>query len=272
VRYMRGGEQGVAQKRNMGALNSTGNICFFVDDDIILDRNYVEKILEVYSKYPNTLGVAGHIVNMGPHPSLKGKLSNIINRVLRVYHYTPDACKVRPLGITYPYPLTKIINCEWLNAGCVSYKKEVFRKFKWDENLKRYSISEDKDLSYKIYKCHPFSLFMTPYAKAFHSRSPAGRFSSRYIIYMTVCHSVYLYFKNFKQTLRNSLTFTWGLFFGHLACQILSRNAHNVIHQIGAYLHLFKNFKEIKKGNFASLDQCARIAIEKIMDFGCGCD
>jgi glycosyltransferase involved in cell wall biosynthesis len=253
VKYLRGGEKGVAQKRNIGAFHSTGDVCFFIDDDIILDKKYVEKILEVYEKYPNALGVAGHIISQKP-PS---KLSNIIRRILLEFHCSYNSAKVRPIGISYPYPLTRIINCEWLNAGTVSYKRAVFKEFKWDEALMTYSISEDKDLSYRIYKRYPNSLFMTPYAKAFHAKSKAGRFSNKYVTYMGVAHTVYVFYKNFKQTLRNVLSFYYGLFIGHLIHQILSRDPFKVIHQIGAYFCLFKNFKEIRNGNFTFLDKIA---------------
>jgi GT2 family glycosyltransferase len=255
LKYLRGGEHGVAQKRNIGVFQSTGDICFFIDDDMILDRDYIKKVLEVYEKYPNALGVAGYIVNIYSSGfSARDKLSNIIRRILLVFHFTRDACKVRPIGISYPFPLTKIISCDWLNAGSVSYRKKVFKEFKWDENLRTYSISEDKDLSYRIYKRYPNSLYMTPYAKIFHAESPAARFPKKYVIYMGVAHSVYIFYKNFKQTLINNITFIWGLFFGHLIHQILTRNPHNVIFQIGAYLNLFKNFKQIKQGDFSCLD------------------
>ncbi|MEM2704221.1 MAG: glycosyltransferase family 2 protein [Candidatus Bathyarchaeia archaeon] len=254
VKYIRGGEQGVAQKRNIGVSHSTGSICFFIDDDMILDKKYVEKILEVYATYPNALGVAGHIVNFNLDVSLKSKFSRVMGRLLLIFNCAQDTCKVRPIGITYPYPLTKIINCEWLNAGSVSYRKKVFDEFKWDENLKTYSISEDKDLSYRIYQRYPNSLFMTPYAKIFHTVSPAARFPKEYVIYMGVAHTVYVFYKNFKQTLKNNIVFFWGLLFGHLLSQILTRNPYNVIYQIRAYFYVFKNFKEIKSGNFTFLE------------------
>lgn len=250
IKYLRGGEKGVAQKRNIGFLHSTGDICFFIDDDIILDKNYIKKILEVYEKYPNALGVAGHITMESFRFS---QLSNTIKRIFLEFHFTPNACIARPLGISYPYPLTKIIKCQWLNAGTVSYKREILRDFKWDENLKTYSISEDKDLSYRIYKRYPDSLFMTPYAKAIHTRSPTARFPRKYIVYMEVAHSAYVFYKNFKPTLRNNIVFFLGLL-GHLILSVLGRNPHGLVFQIGAYINLVKNFKEIKKGNFSFLE------------------
>lgn len=254
IKYLRGGEEGVAQKRNIGLSHAIGDICLFLDDDIIIDKNYIKKILEVYEKHPNALGVGGYIITEALPFSA---LSNSIKRVLFVFHFTSDACRVRPLGISLPYPLTKIINCGWLNGGTASYKREIFKDFRWDENLKAYSISEDKDLSYRICKRYPNSLFMTPYAKAIHTKSTAARLSNKYVIYMGVAHSAYVFYKNFKQTLQNNVFFVWGLFFGHLIHQVLTKNPNNVIFQIGAYLNLLKNLREIKKGNFASLESIA---------------
>jgi len=254
IKYLRGGEEGVAEKRNIGLSHTIGDICLFIDDDIIINKNYIKKILEVYETHPNALGVGGYIIN---EPLPFSSLSNSIKRVLFVFHFTPDACRVRPIGISLPYPLTKIINCEWLNGGTASYKREIFKDFRWDEILKAYSISEDKDLSYRICKRFPNSLFMTPYAKAIHTKSPAARISKKHVIYMGVAHSTYVFYKNFKQTLRNNVIFVWGLFFGHLILQVLTKSPNNVIFQTGAYLNLLQSFKEIKKGNFASLESIA---------------
>ena len=72
---------------------------------------------------------------------------------------------MRPI---YAGPLTEIINCEVLNGSNCSYKRKILEKFRFDENLKRYSYSEDHDLSYRIYRKYPRSLYQTPHAKLVH--------------------------------------------------------------------------------------------------------
>jgi len=252
IKYVRGMGGGIAQARNIGFSHSTGEICLFLDDDIIINTRYIEEILKVYEIFPNALGVGGYIVNWFSRSSA---LSNAVNKLFYGVYGTPDKCQARPLGMSYPYRLDKVINCEWLSGTNSSYRREILKIFKWDEKLQRYSLCEDKDLSYRIHKRFPNSLFITPHAKVIHKASPTGRLSDKYVIYLGTTYSTYIYFKNWKQTFRNLLTFIWGMFFGYLMLKILTGNPKLVIYQIGAYCHLLKNFGKVKNGNLDFLEK-----------------
>lgn len=251
IKYIRGDGKGIARARNIGFSQSTGEICLFLDDDIIVNKRYIEEILKVYEKFPHALGVSGYILNLFLPFSV---LRNIITKLFCGVYGAFNKCQARPLGMNYPYRLDKIINCEWLSGTNSSYRRSILKIFRWDENLKRYSLCEDKDLSYRIHKRFPNSLFLTPYAKVIHKASPTGRLSDKYVTYMGTMHSAYIFFKNWRPTARNMVIFFWGMFFGYLMLRILTRNAKLVIYQIGAYLHLLKNFKKIQKGDLSFLE------------------
>lgn len=250
IKYIRGKSEGISHARNLGFSHSTGEICLFLDDDIIINKCYIEEILKVYESFPNVLGVSGYILNLfSPFSALR----NTITRLFYGFYGEPDKCQARPLGMSYPYKLNKVINCEWLSGTNSSYKRSALKFFKWDEKLKRYSLCEDKDLSYRIHKCFPNSLFLTPYAKVIHKASPSGRLSNKYVIYSGTIYSTYIFFKNWKQSVLNMIVFVWGMFFGYLMLRIFTGNIKLVIYQIGAYFHLLKNFKDTKNGNLAFL-------------------
>jgi glycosyltransferase involved in cell wall biosynthesis len=247
LKYVRGGGEGVAQARNIGIDNSTSEIHFSIDDDVILDVNYVREVMRIYSNFPNALGVAGHIEN----PWFSA-LSNAINRVFLSFCVEQDKCRVFPTGPSYPYPLTQIIKCEWFSGTNYSYKRKILKNFKFDENFKRYSLCEDMDLSYRIQTNHPKSLLMTPYAKVIHTNSQLAKITSEYKISMDISHHTYFFFKNMKQTFRNMLSFVYGIFFGRLVISILLRNPHSVVFTIKAQLDMIKNLRNVKRGNFKS--------------------
>ncbi|MEM3566203.1 MAG: glycosyltransferase [Candidatus Bathyarchaeia archaeon] len=252
IKYIRGGGEGISHARNLGFSHSTGEICLFLDDDIIINKCYIEEILKVYRSFPNVLGVSGYILNwFSPFSALR----NAITKLFYGVYGLPNKCQVRPLGMSYPCRLDKVINCEWLSGTNCSYRRSVLEVFKWDENLKRYSLCEDKDLSYRIHKRFPNSLFLTPYARVIHKASPSGRLSDKYVIYSGTAYSTYIYFKNWKQTIRNMVIFVWGMFFGYLMLRILTGNPKLVIYQIDAYLHLLRNFEEIRNGNLTYLEK-----------------
>lgn len=245
LKYVRGGGESVAQARNIGVTFSTSEIHCSIDDDVILHKNYIESILRVYEIFPNALGVAGHIENI--HSSVLGR---VLGRVFSFFYFEQDKCKVSPTGMSYPYPLTHIIECEWLSGTNCSYKRKILKNFKWDENLKGYALCDDMDISYRIQKKHPKSLFMTPYAKIIHTRSQLARITSEYRTYMEISHHTYFFFKNMKQTPRNMLSFVYGIFLGRIARAILFKKSYSLVFTIKAQLYLIRNMRNVRQGIF----------------------
>jgi len=246
LKYMRGGEKGLAHARNVGASQMTGTIYCGIDDDVILHKDYIEKILEVYKEYPDAVGVQGN-TNFSKDFSV---LKNAVNKVLFQPYFEKDSCRVRAAGMTLPRPLTRVIKSQWLSGTNSSYKREVLKEdFKWDENLRGYSLCEDMDISYRILERHPHSLYTTPHARLFHKDSPVARIGTEKLIYMSVAYPTYFFFKNIKQTPLNMMIFVWSMFFGRFLA-VLGKNRRSILFLIRAYLNLFKNFDEIKNGNF----------------------
>jgi glycosyltransferase involved in cell wall biosynthesis len=252
IKYIRGGGQGLAQARNIGAAHSTGEIYCGFDDDVIIDKDYIKEILNIYEEHPNALGVQGYVTSR----RVKSASEYVVNKLCSGYYAERNKCKVLPLGMIYPHPLTGVIECEWLSGTNSSYRRNILRSFKWDENLKRYSLWEDVDISYRIHKCYPGSLYITPYAKIIHKHSLIGRMKSKDLVYMEVLYSAYFFLKNIKKTLSNIIIFIWGIFFGSLIFKLfegrrIRKNPNEIIFLISAYVYLLKHFKELKKGKLS---------------------
>ncbi len=249
IKYVRGKGQGLAEARNIGVTHSTSEIHCSLDDDVVLDKDYIKEIVKVYAAYPTALGVAGYVISQSPSAR-----SNAINKLFPSFFEEQDKCRVLPTGISYPCPLTRIINCEWLSGTNSSYKRKILEQFKWDENLKRYSLCEDMDISYRIQKSHPKSLYMTPHAKVIHKNSERARISSEYRTHMEISYHTYFFFKNMKQTPWNLVNFVYGIFFGRFIASLLNKNGKSPIFTIKAECNMVRNLKEIREGIFASFE------------------
>jgi len=59
ARYFFQKNSGCAKARNMGILNSRGEIIFFTDDDCVVPNNWIEKISNTFKNYPEAVGVGG---------------------------------------------------------------------------------------------------------------------------------------------------------------------------------------------------------------------
>lgn len=245
----------ISLARNSGVARSTAEVIIFADDDVILDKEYVKEILKVYEEHPNALGVGGYITNSREYvSSLRGFLSNLICKVFFLFHREEDSCRVLRSGyITYPYSMKGLIGCEWLSGTNSSYKLEVLKDFQWEENLKEFSLFEDVDISYRIHKRHPYSLYMTPHAKVVHKASPFARRDARSLIYFEITYHTYFFHKNVKQTLLNKALFFWSRF-GHFITKCLfaftRKRVSEIIFLIGSQMYVLRHLDEIRNGNF----------------------
>lgn len=262
LKYLRNlKEKSVSIVRNFGAMQAKEEIILFLDDDIILDKQYIEKILEVYKTYPNAIGVQGLITNV----PMSSKLLNILNKIFFGNHLEKSQCRILPSGYTtYPYPkLSKVINCQWFSGCNQSYRRGIFKIQRFDENLKRLSSGEDMDFSYKIFKKHPNSLYLTPNAKLLHNYSLTS-LPDHLLIYNRTINGFYFFYKNIEQTLLNKLIFIWCNI-GRVAVNV-SLRLHTTLKKekpkwfkmkylreikclVESYIYSIKHLKEIKTGH-----------------------
>jgi GT2 family glycosyltransferase len=208
--------------------------------------------LEVYKVCTDAKGVQGYITNA----RFYSVFSNALNRVCLAFprdFFEPDKCRAFPFS--YPYPLTRVIECEWLPGINSSYKREIFEQFEFDENLKGYSLCEDVDLSSRIRKRFPRSLYMSPHARLIHKHSPVARSSPKDHANILVVYPCYFFYKNVSQTLKNNLIFYWGFFVGRLILKLEARNPNEIRFWAKAALKTLRHLQEIRVGN---LDFIAR--------------
>jgi glycosyltransferase involved in cell wall biosynthesis len=262
LRYLHGNKENrsISAARNLGVMKSTGEIIFFLDDDVILDNKYIEEIMKTFEQYPTAKGVQGYITEGYTLPNLRSLLLNSINKVFFLDHVEKNKCAYR-LGLTYPYFPENVIQCQWLHGSNMSLKKEVFQSFRFDEKLKGRSIGEDVDFTYRIYKHYPNSLFMNPRAKLIH-RNPAEKserdpFVTQFLIYSGMAYSVYLFVKNHEQTVWNRLLFLWKQL-GNLVedCSLyllVFRDVKSIFWSIESCIFVADHLKEVKSGDFRFL-------------------
>jgi GT2 family glycosyltransferase len=208
LKYFRNPHQkGSGIARNYGMSIANEEIILFLDDDVILDKGYIAEIIKIYEQFPEVIGVQGYIIN-NKHIS---KFRFLYNKIFFLYNQEKNSCRVLiSTNVVYPSVVNDVIECEWLSGCNQSYRKNILTNFKFDENFKRYSLKEDVDLSYRIFKNNPGSLRLTPNAKLIHKATGVARMPGKTVRYMEYVHSFYLFYKNMDPDLIKTIKFYWA--------------------------------------------------------------
>lgn len=172
LKYVRNSRhQSAAVARNVGVENASGDIILFLDSDMIIYEEFIEKILDVFKDNSNALGVQGWIINKIEYNKIIYFIFLLLAKIFYISHHSKNSCKFNE----YPIILSKIINCEWMSGGNMALKRNILNEYRFDENLTKFSAHEDILLSHSIFQKHPDSLFITPYARSIHKHSKTGR-------------------------------------------------------------------------------------------------
>jgi len=201
------GEPSTTRQRNIGIDHASGDIVFFLDDDVILEPYYHKKILEVYElkKDENIGGVRGSYSN---HYK-----SNILENIFRRFFFMDviqEKGKSKVLPSMNAVDVLKpngIIEVESMPSCICSYYRKVLNEFKFDETLDKYALSEDLDLSYRVSR--KYKLFQTPHARLIHKMSAISRLDMRRFRRLQITNLHYLAKKHIPRWSIKWLAFYW---------------------------------------------------------------
>lgn len=187
--------KGLTKQRNFGLdrISKSSQIVCFLDDDIILEKEYFQNLIGTYEKFPQALGVGGFI-----QENIKWIRTN--NNGTQYNFYQFDGYK-RPFGSRYllrkilgllpdkrpgfmpefshGYPIaflppsSKIYPVEYFMGGVSSYKTEIFDKLSFSERFAGYGLYEDMDFCLRLSLMG--ELFVNTSAKVQHLHEESGR-------------------------------------------------------------------------------------------------
>lgn len=258
--YIKNPENSGSIARNLGATKAKGDLVAFLDDDVILDKNYYYEIEKVFLSDENTMGVQGFDTNTLEFKKKfqKNFLFRCLYRFVKFFqisgYYENERARVLPsLCVTYPYPgFNSIIQSQWISTCAGVFSKKIFSKFKFDSELKKYSWNEYLDFSYSIYLEYPKSLFITPFAKYRDVQTKDGRLEAKELIYMAEIYDLYIFQKIFNKSLYNVVIYVWSKL-GRMLFNIIKiilkkpKKFSLIFHIFIAPLYALKNFSKIKK-------------------------
>jgi GT2 family glycosyltransferase len=201
---------GLTAARNASMKVARGDIWLFLDDDVLLEPDFIEEILKAYDA--NVTGVSGIITNYSV-PPLRQRLWE------SVFHFGPFRDqrqsiyrKAEALRDSKPIPVRQF------GGGLMSFRASAIRNHRFDSNLTGASPGEDIDFCAGLPKGSV--LLITPRARLVHNRSAESRDPTHWISVAAQVSS-YMRERHWKRGIWNNFCYAW-LSVGYAALAVYS--------------------------------------------------
>lgn len=196
--------------RNLGVKQSTGDIIIFFDDDVILDKNYIEEIIKIFQndKEGAIGGVMGKITNTKTYMST---LNTTFRRLFSLSYFGNGRLTASGMATSVQH-LNKITITKHLSGCGMAYRRKIFNTFTFDENLGKhtgYCYREDLDFSYRV--SQKYTLVYTPFAKLQHLETKTARANEILLKRQQIFNFHYMFQKNMPKRLKNLIAFCLSL-------------------------------------------------------------
>lgn len=196
--------------RNVAIDRASGGILVFLDDDVLLEPDFLQQLLGAYQQQPNLGGVSGVITNY-PKPSTKQRW---ITRIFWTGPFRDDRQEIYrncdALRNAAPFPTRKF------GAGLMSITREALGDIRFHPTYR--GSGEDVDVSWRVSEHHP--LVISPRARLVHVRTGEGPTRLHWLA-ADMQGSYFQYRRLWKGGLGNWLSFAW-LHIGYATLALLS--------------------------------------------------
>jgi glycosyltransferase involved in cell wall biosynthesis len=163
--------------RNMGAsaVNADIELIAFVDDDVVFERDAIERMVAFWETAPDGVGGAGFNSRLGKldkETAMKWSLKPV-QRWYRWFlgNRRQKKGSVLPNGFPVPYcPTDSTIEVRWLETTAIVFRRGVLERYRFDEAFGGYDYLAFVDFTYSISK--QFKLFVVGDAWFSHYSSP----------------------------------------------------------------------------------------------------
>ena len=175
--YVKKDTPGLTESRAAGVAATSGDVVLFLDDDDVLEPEYVERIMDVYEADAEgrVMGVGAMETNIKPLT-----LARRLRRAWDVLFLVQGFREGRNLasGFYTEYgstgsPHTEPAQVDFLSGNACSFRRPAFDLEPFIPHYHEYALDEDKDFSFRVSRHGP--LVYTPHAKLLHQESPSMR-------------------------------------------------------------------------------------------------
>lgn len=203
--YRRKSPPNVNVSRNLGVSITSGDILSFLDDDVLLDENYYDRVMKAFEHDSSQFiaGITGAI-RVHTHP-----LKRMFLRFFGLESMQPG--KVQASGavtLVRAGEIDQPIRVEWLSGCNMNFRHWVFENYRFDEQDSGYILGEDRDFTYPIGQKH--ILIALPDATLIHKKSSISRGSAKNLGRMEIFHLGRFFLTYLSHDATNWIALCWA--------------------------------------------------------------
>lgn len=178
--------KGLVEAKKIGIKIANYELIAFIDDDILLDKNYFEIIVEGFKLNQNMFGCSGFIINNNKDNIFKTLIRNILDKKI----FNDPRKKI----YESKFFDKDLIKCNQLSGGLSIWRSYVFEKVNFDINNNLHYF-EDVDFSLRAFEIFGDEMYINTLAHVKNFPSNINRNSLGKSLYMKLIEGYKLYLK-----------------------------------------------------------------------------
>lgn len=206
LRYVRSAA-GTSLQRNIALDMVRGELVFLLEDDVLLEPDYIERTLEVFALPfdPPVGGVLGTFTNP-PRP--RGWQQEYFRLFGMTHAVEGDQAGMSTSGgARWLLEPTRPVPVPLATTGRTAYRRDAIGSNRFAEYLPGYTMGEDVEFSFRI--ARHWTLVQTPHARLFHTRSEAGRLDLGDRVGRLIYSRFYFFRKHLPKRPRTLAAYAW---------------------------------------------------------------
>ncbi len=199
--------RGISESKNIAIKKTLADIFFILDDDLVMDKDFFEKIMTVWKKNKdnNLIGVGGIIKNRRK----KTKIEKIYNKIFGLTsRYGWD---INDVGFqVWDEQVNKAEKGYYVHGGVCSYKRSLVEKLKGFTTFSGgRTTNEDIDFCLRA-KNKGYHFIIEPNAKVIHKQSKISRENDFLMGFKDSYNRKIIFKSNCEKSIKNYLWFFWS--------------------------------------------------------------
>jgi glycosyltransferase involved in cell wall biosynthesis len=206
-KYFKKGKPSLSASKNITKTLASEDLILILDDDTLLDKEYIQNIYEVFKKDINKeIGIVGGIV-------INRKKKNWFEKLYRRLFFLDNG---KP-GLLLPWGFQTGFNgiyedtlVEWISGGISCFRREVLEEFSFEEFHGGRNVFEDVEFGWKVLKSKNYKIIITPSARLYHFHSPHNRETMLITGFKEGYNRCWIFNKHCEKSFKNLIFFWWA--------------------------------------------------------------